>query len=156
MEDGPPPGLLMWKRADAGLFDGGGESACRNRDRSGKRQRWYSERKPTTSVSTIGSQGISFATRMGLILWGWENECSLAESDRPWEPAWGNGRAKTRKRRENSIDTPNTSRGLPSSVARIRVVQDEAEGRSMRSVEGVGEGIVVSTKRWGYVSGGFS
>lgn len=60
---------------------------------------------------------------------------------------------------ENSIDAPNTSRGVPSSVARIKVVQDEAKGRkgrSMRSVEGVGEGIVVSTKRWGYVSGGFS
>lgn len=57
---------------------------------------------------------------------------------------------------ENSIDAPNTSKGVPSSVARIQVVQDEAKGRSMRSVEGVGEGIVVSTKRWGYVSGGFS
>lgn len=65
LEDGPPPGLLMWKMVDAGLVDGGGESACRNRDRAGKRQRWYSERKPTTSVSTMGSQGFGFAMRMG-------------------------------------------------------------------------------------------
>lgn len=39
LEDGPPPGLLRWNRVDAGLFDGGGGSACRNREQAGKRQR---------------------------------------------------------------------------------------------------------------------
>lgn len=54
---------------------------------------------------------------------------------------------------ESSIDTPSSKREDSTRVARIQENQGEAKGRSMGSVEGVGEGIVVSTKRWGHVSG---
>lgn len=49
---------------------------------------------------------------------------------------------------ESSIDTPNSSIKDFTCVARIQEIQDEANGRSTGWVEGVGEGSVVSTKRW--------
>lgn len=50
------------------------------------------------------------------------------------------------------MDTPSSSKTDPTCVARILGTQDEAKERSMGSVEGVGEGTVVSTKRWCHVS----
>lgn len=55
---------------------------------------------------------------------------------------------------ESSIDIPSSSSRGSTCVARIQEIQGEAKGRSMGWVEGVGEGTVVSRKRWGHVSGG--
>lgn len=66
----------------------------------------------------------------------------LAEFDRPWEWAWGEDE-KTRMRMESNVDTPNTDQTDFTRVARLQAVQDEVGERSMGSVEGVGEGIVV-------------
>lgn len=76
----------------------------------------------------------------------------LAESGRPWEWAWGEDE-KTRMRMESNVDAPNINQKDFAGVARIQLVQDEVQERSMGLVEGVGEGIVVSKKRSGYVSG---
>jgi len=59
---------------------------------------------------------------------------------------FGGKQARTRKRMERNLNTPNSAQTEYSAVAIIRIVQGKAKDRRMGSVEGR-EGIVDSTKR---------